>query len=141
MEDDALYIARAGSLPQALPRANCAVICIGQRLPQHWALQALPVLLLQGEFSAIGVFNAVSAIFDAFDSWDERLRDSLEQEEGFHLETLLRLAGEKLPYRIGVTDSGLNTLMMIDPSQSPAVQIQSPLRPMPLSYTEQIKLV
>lgn len=141
MKDDVLYIARAGSLPQALPRANCAVICIGQRLPQHWALQALPVLLLQGEFSAIGVFNAVSAIFDAFDSWDERLRDALEQEEGFHLESLLRLAGEKLPYRIGVTDSGLNTLMMIDPSQSSAVQIQTPLRPMPLSYTEQIKQV
>lgn len=145
MEEGRLYIARCGSLPETLPRGKCSLICIGQRLPQAWTMQAIPVLLLRGEFSAIGVFNAVNAIFDAFDAWDSRLRDALEREEDFQLEELLLLAAEHLPYRIGITDSGLRSLLVLE--QVP--QADGTLRPqvlctnstMPLDYSEQVKQV
>lgn len=145
MASDALYIARSGSLPELPPQVKCGVICIGQRLPRAWTMHALPVLLLQGELSAIGVFNAVNSIFDSFDSWDAALRDALEKEEDFRLEELMCLAAQRLPYRIGITDSGLSTMIMVESiTQSDGtttIQVSHPAQPMPMDYSEQVKQV
>lgn len=145
MEDGVLYIARCGSLPETLPRAKCGVICIGQRLPQAWTMQVIPALLLRGEFSAIGVFNAVNAVFDAFDGWDDRIRDALEREEDFRLEELTLLAAERLPYRINMTDSGLRSLLVVEqisqPDGTTRPQVFFTNHTMPLDYSEQIMQV
>lgn len=145
MEADKLYIARSGSLPELPPQIKCGVICIGQRLPRAWAMQSLPTLLLQGEFSAIGVFNTVNAIFDSFDAWDNSLRDALEKEEGFRLEELMYLGAQRLPYRLGITDSGLSNIISVEhmllPDGSTEIQISHAPHPMPMDCSEQIKHV
>lgn len=117
MEDGLLYIARCGSLPESLPGVNCGLICIGQRLPQVFTMYALPVLLLKGEFSAIAVWNAVNEVFDDYESWDLSMRDALEREEDFSLEEMMRLAAQRLPYRISVVDSGLQPMFVIEEAQ------------------------
>lgn len=145
MEADTLYIARSGSLPELPPQVKCGVICIDQRLPRAWTLHALPVLLLQGELSAIGVFNTVNSIFDNFDSWDASLRDALEKEDDFRLEELMCLAARRLPYRIGIADSGLSTIIMVESVRlsdgTTEIRVSHPSQPMPMDYSEQVKQV
>ncbi len=109
-QENTLYIAPADVLPQTLPPKSCAFIAVGTHLPQSWLLGGADLLVINGSHNIITVFNAVHALYNSFDQWNEQIRDELEKDLDFDIRRILRLGSGMLKRNITVTDHTLQNI-------------------------------
>ena len=110
LSPDKFYVTRTDLLPLAVEiRARC-MVCVGRGDVEALLGAGCSVLHLPETGDFIRVFNAVTAVYDRFDAWENTLRDQLEQEDGFDYHALALTGAAMLDNTVGLSDQFLHVL-------------------------------
>ena len=145
MEKDTLYIARADSLPRVLPSHPLSIICIGKPLRTEWSTECCQILQITNKNNLVKVFNDIQKIYDYFDAWDMRLRDTLEKSEPFDVKEMLVAGSSVFENMITVCDHRLCVILrcrfQVKPNGNTSCILQDTPTPIGMDYNEKIKQV
>ncbi len=96
LRDNRVYIAAAKLLPHFVEFANRPMLLLvaGEAREERLAAGFQNVCLFPAEITASELINAVQAIFDRYDAWDEALRSCLESDGD--LNELLNIGASRL---------------------------------------------
>ena len=114
LADDRVYVSRTDLLPSAEEIGHRCLVCVGRQNVRKLVSMDCTVLRIDSTENYIRVYNAICAIYDRFDAWENRLREQLEQEENFDYHTLAVTGAEMLDNTIGMSDQFLHVLFTTD---------------------------
>lgn len=106
MEESRLYVGKLESFPKKPPRRGLTIACIGQRAPQEWINGGCRVLLFSS-VSLFRLFNALTQLFEQFQSWEHQLRDAFENHAGTDLCPILQVFSQLTHLTAWVLNSSL----------------------------------
>lgn len=94
--DNRVYVTKAQSLPHFVEFANKPLLLLaaGEAADAPVLAGFQNICLFPGEAAAAALFNAVQAVFDRYDAWDEALRSCMESDGD--LNELLNIAASLL---------------------------------------------
>ena len=145
METNKLYVLRARDLPRTVPKVNCGIICLGERIPLSWMTGSIPILVVKDNVSLMELFNSVSSVYDHFDDWDEQMHGELEKDYDFDICKIMLLGSQLLENPISVCNQNLQTLFStrfdFDSQGELSFSIDTNAVGIEPGYAEQIRLV
>lgn len=144
-QEDTLYLAAGDALPKEPPSSACSFIVAGSRIPKDWLLGGVSLLVISNTSNVLRVFNAVSMVYNAFDRWDEQLRDELEKDIDFDIRRIFYLGALQLKKNISMMNRSLQSIFRavieIRPDGSPEIRISDTPQYIDWEWTEKIKEV
>lgn len=140
-----LYVTRRNALPDTMPACNCAIISVGTSAPWQGRSRRPSLLRIPHEGRLAVVFNAVQAIFDECDCWDETLRDEIEKDLDYSINNVLAIGTEFLGRPLNVVDQNLQVVLSTRTEErsdgSSQIVVDNDIIPLDTEINEQIKEV
>lgn len=123
-ERNTLYVVQSDALPAASVLRGAVWVCVGENFTHDCTSFETPVLFVSNAPGIFSVYNELQKIYDKFESWENKLRDELEQEESFDIRRIIEIGSMMLENNIYVS----NQLLEIFYSSEIVSQPNGPIR-------------
>ena len=138
------YVARSAQLPSETLPSDVSLVCVGSHIPVEWMDGESRVLLVTSGTSVSTVFNAVQAIYDRFDGFENALLQALAKSPYPDLKTVVGIGADMLGNNVYVNDSRLNIIynakVVVDEEGNQTVATSDVPYPLDLESRELIRL-